>query len=550
MQVAEQPRQKTWLTAGAWLLLIGGLWATYRHVFAEMWIRWFPRWDHYQDTLYMRITGGESYYTHGPLVPIVSLLITILLIRHTSIPVRPRRALGATVLIGSLLVHLGGCLARVNFVSGFSLIGVLAGLILLLWGAAALRRLWFPLAMLLFMVPLPEVTISQVNFRLKMLAADSGVGLASLCGVIVERSGNQVFLEGDKQLVIANVCNGLRTLISLLAFGALYAYVCRLRGIWRIGLFALAIPVAVVSNSLRILSLIVVADIWDVETATGWYHDTSGVLIFVMAFLLMFGLEKLILGARAAIGRPAQILPLFDGALRKPQDEDQWARMIQAGGTRAGWVAAMLVLLSVAGVWWLGRAIPSMWHQKMAQQAIPATLEIAGRQWSGADLELDEETLTILETRDYLYRHYVSAGISPVYFTVIFSQDNRKGTHPPELCIGGRGDNLVSTKDVLVRDVSGRGSMTCRELISRLGRQQQYFLYVYKCGDTYTPSFWSQQFTILVNGLLSRNASGALIRVSTTVDTSLSAERQLPEARQRAMQFMAAAIPYLDKSLP
>jgi exosortase len=177
------------------------------------------------------------------------------------------------------------------------------GLILLLWGWTALRRLWFPVLFLAFMVPLPEVTIAQLNFRLKMLAADWGVALANGLGVLVERNGNQVFLEGGKTLVIANVCNGLRTLISLLAFGTLYAYVCRLRGLWRLGLLAMTIPVAVASNSLRIVSLILVADAWDVRTATGWYHDTSGMLVFVLAFALMFGLERLVLWARQAAGR-------------------------------------------------------------------------------------------------------------------------------------------------------------------------------------------------------------------------------------------------------
>ena len=76
------------------------------------------------------------------------------------------------------------------------------------------------------MVPLPEVSIAHLNFRLKMLAADWGVRLVNLTGILAERDGNRVFLEGDKSLVIANVCNGLRTLITVIAFGALYAYVC------------------------------------------------------------------------------------------------------------------------------------------------------------------------------------------------------------------------------------------------------------------------------------------------------------------------------------
>lgn len=526
------------------LLVAAGLSAAYANTFAEMWRRWFPSW-HYADLgLYDKIVGGESYYTHGPLVPLVSLLMAILLLRHTRVPLAPRPVTGLLVVAAGLLVHGAACFARVNFLSAFTLIGVLAGLVLALWGWRALRRLWFPLAFLAFMVPLPEVSIAQLNCRLKLWAADSGVTLANLLGVIVERSGNVVFLEGGKSLVIANVCNGLRTLISLLAFGALYAYVCKLRGLWRLLLFAASVPVAVVSNAVRITSLIVVADVWDTKTATGWYHDTSGILIYALAFGLMFGLERFILWARKAVGRPAEILPLFHGELRGPDDSRQWPTLACAIGGRTGWVAVVLVLVAAGGAWALNRAVPSVWNQHMAAQAMPATIELDGLQWHGRDLEMDENTLTILETRDYLYRRYTAAGAAPLDFCVVFSMDNRKGTHPPDICLEGGGQEIVDKRDVLVHGVEGRGDVACRAIVVQSGARREYFLYVYKCGNSYTPSFWGQQLTIFVNGLLARNASGALVRVSTPADGDLE------EAGRRSMTMLKAAIPYLDRALP
>jgi hypothetical protein len=94
----------------------------------------------------------------------------------------------------------------------------------------------------------------------------------------------------------------------------------------------MSVPVAIASNAVRILSLLVVADHWDVKTATGWYHDTSGLFIYPLAFLLMFGLERLVLWGRRAVGRPAEVRPLFDGARRDPDDEGQWPRLLDALG--------------------------------------------------------------------------------------------------------------------------------------------------------------------------------------------------------------------------
>lgn len=530
-------------TAVVWLVLLAGLAVAFGHNFAEMWKRWFPSWHRVGLSLYDRIVKGESYYTHSPLVPLVSLLAAVLLIRHTRIPVKPRPGVGLAVLISSLVVHLLGCLARVNFVSGFAFIGVLCGLVLVLWGATALRRLWFPIAFLVFMIPLPEVTIASLNFRLKMMAADWGVRLVDLLGVVAARSGNQVYLSGGKSLVIANVCNGLRTLISLLAFGALYTYVCRLRGLWRLGLFAMTIPVAVVSNSIRILSLILVVDAWDVATAVGWYHDFSGILIFVLAFLLMFGLERGILWLRRRAGRPAKVEPLFHGVLRSQEDEGQWSRLVTAAWARAGRSAAVVVALAAAGAWWFNLSVPSVWNQKIAAQAMPRELSLDGRAWRGYDMAMDEQTLDILETRDYLYRQYVSAAAGPVDFCVIFSQDNRKGTHPPDLCLEGSGLDIVAVRDVVLTGISGRGDVPCREIVVQGGAQRQYYIYTYKCGQSYTNSFWRQQMVIFANGLLHRNAAGALIRVSARLSGS---QDPAPVVKE----FLREAIPYLDRSMP
>jgi len=522
-----------------YLAISAGIIASFAHTFAEMWIRWFPSWQNTKLSLYDRIAEGESYYTHGPLIPLVSLIIVLLLVRHTKIVVKPRRGIGLAVLATSLLVHLMACLARVSFISGFAFIGVIAGMVLLLWGGMALRRLWFPIALLAFMVPLPEATIADINFRLKMFATNTGVFLAGAIGILAESSGNRVFLQGEKNLVVANVCNGLRTLISLLAFGALYAYVCRLRGWWRVLLFAMAIPVAIAANSLRILSLIVVADVWSAEVATGWYHDTSGILIFFVAFLMMFGVERLILWLRKLCGRPAQIVDLFHDARRGQEDEDQWQRMTAAFGGRAAWAGAVLMIVASAGAHYLNRSVPPV--RPPGSMVMPAEMAIEGKRLYGYRQELDERTLTILETRDYVYSRYVGAGVAPVDLCVVFSQDNRKGTHPPDLCLQGSGEGIVAKGDLVVDGVEGRGQVPCRELLVQSGAKGYYYLYTYKCGGTYTASFWRQQLSIFINGLLKRDASGALVRISTPVETNVG------DARRWSIQFMRQAIPQLEE---
>jgi len=524
--------------------LAAALGVAFGHNFAEMWLRWFPGWHRLGVSLYEQISKTESYYTHAPLVPVVSLLIIFLLIRYTSITMNPRRISGLLLLVGSMLLHLIASFARVNFMSGFAFIGVLAGLTLLLWGSMALRRLWFPIAFLFFMVPLPEISIAQLNFKLKILACDWGVAMANLIGVIAERSSNQVFLEGNKTLIIANVCNGLRTLISVMAFGALYAYVCRLKSLWRIFLFAMSIPIAVVSNALRIVSLILVADIWSVKAATGWFHDFSGLMILVMSFLLLFGLERIVLGLHALLGRPVPVTALFHHLRRRPSERNQGKLLFGAIRSGNGLVSVIMVILTAGGAWWLNRSIPPVYTEDILKNALPAKVNIDGDEWVSYVLDFDAETLVVLETEAAILRRYVCTSDNVVDFCLVFSKDNRKGTHPPDLCLEGGGLNIIAKNRILIAGIPGWKKLSCRELVTRSGTTQTYYLYTYKCGHSYTDSFWRQQAMIFLNGLLNRNASGALIRVSTTVDTGVD------DARNKVIKFLRMGIPYLDRTLP
>jgi EpsI family protein len=257
----------------------------------------------------------------------------------------------------------------------------------------------------------------------------------------------------------------------------------------------------------------------------------------------MFGIERFVLWARSAVGRPATVSPLVSDLRRGREDDQQTAQFFQAMGSRRGWVAATLVLASAAGAIWLNRSIPQFWNEKTAKAALPASLEVAGKVMHSYDIPIDQQTKDILETGDCLNRVYVAPGSPEITLCIIFSRDNRKGTHPPDLCLSGSGDGIVAKADVTVSDVTGRPSVLCRELLVQSGSRQYYYLYTYKCGDKYTNSFWKQQFTIFLNGLLNRDSSGALIRVSTNVGTTVE------EARSRSMRLLATAIPHLDRNL-
>ena len=528
-------------TFAAWLAVGLGLAAMFTHISYKMWYGWFPAWGQVNLDLYHRLTDGESYYTHGPLILLVSGGMLVFLLRRCEIEPRPRRLWGSLAAAFCILVYLLGCVVDSNVIRGGAWIGLVASIVLLAWGTNGLRRLWFPIAFLWFMLPMPTWFISDVNLALKLMATTKAVWLANFVGIPTEHLGAQIMLEGDKTLVVSDVCSGLRSLISLLAFGALYAYVCRLRGLWRVGLFLASIPVALTANCLRIASIVVVAHFWSVDFAAKTYHDRSGIVVFILSFLMLYGLESLVLTAYRWAGRPIQprslLADLHVGAANH-------ARALFGSGAGAGalWVLATLCLLAGGASWYLERP-KSMWDERTATVALPVQIEVGGRTLTGSSIELDEHTLTLLGTRDYLYRRYSAAGRS-VDICIVFSKGAASSTHPPELCLTAGGANVYWSGETALDGLADLAAVPCRELAVRDSDSADcYYIYTYKYGDSYTVRFGKQQVLLFFKNRLLGKASGALIRVSTPIDSGRD------EARRQAMEFMRAAMPYLDRSL-
>ena len=176
---------------------------------------------------------------------------------------------------------------------GFALILVLMGIVWQIFGSRVFLRAAFPLTFLLFMIPTFPFLMNVVSFRLKLLAATGAVAIAQVVGVAVQREGVNLLLP-DGVLAVENACSGLRSLIALLALGALFAYLSH-GSVWRRGLLLLlALPIAVLANLLRISGLCIFAGLTSVERAAGAFHEIGGYVLFAIAFLLLAGCKRVL----------------------------------------------------------------------------------------------------------------------------------------------------------------------------------------------------------------------------------------------------------------
>jgi exosortase len=190
------------------------------------------------------------------------------------------------LLLPAAILQIVGLRGNVAMIQGLSLILAVSGIVLHLYGSRVLLKVAFPLAFLLFMIPTLPWFIDVVSFELKLLAARGAVGVAHVVGVPVVREGvNLHFTDGV--LAVENACSGLRSLMALLALGALFAYLAT-GPVWsRILLFLLALPIAVIANLMRVSGLCVYAGMAGVDKAAGVFHDIGGYVLFALAFVLL-----------------------------------------------------------------------------------------------------------------------------------------------------------------------------------------------------------------------------------------------------------------------
>lgn len=237
----------------------------------------------------------QEAYGHGP---IVAAIVLWLLLRTERPPLaRPSVVAHAAGWLGLLIgigLYVVGRVVSVPFLEVSGLIPVAAGLLLIAGGAPALRAHWFTLLFLLFLVPLPDFVLEAVTGSLKNKVSYLTEFLLHHAGYPIARSG-VVLSVGQYQLLVADACSGLNSLFALTAMGLLYLHLMRYQSVVRNAVLLLAIvPIAIVSNLLRVIALVLLTFHAGDDAGQGFMHGFAGMFLFVVALLMLFGLDRVL----------------------------------------------------------------------------------------------------------------------------------------------------------------------------------------------------------------------------------------------------------------
>ncbi|MGH9968278.1 MAG: exosortase [Pyrinomonadaceae bacterium] len=256
----------------------------------------------------------DENYSHGLLIPIIiAYILWSQRDRLVREPARPATFWGSAAVLLALLALWAGTAGAELFLQRISLVLILAGTIVYFWGFRRLRLLLVPLALLMLAIPIPAIIFNKVAFPLQLFASRCAVWSMNLFDIPVLRQGNVIELlplgaRETKKLEVVEACSGIRSLMTLVTLAVVFAYFTHPRpeppggnqpnrlqwlrsyGFWRSAiLISSAVPIAIFTNALRVSGTGVLAHYYGTEVADGFFHSFSGWVIYIVAFLMLFG---------------------------------------------------------------------------------------------------------------------------------------------------------------------------------------------------------------------------------------------------------------------
>lgn len=233
----------------------------------------------------------DPNYSHGFLVPPIALFLIWKKRNQLKAIEKEKSHSGFIIFLVGLFIYIMGT-AGVEYSSvRFSLVTVIFGLVLYFFGKEFMKQIWFGIIFLLFMIPIPYVIYYALAFPMQMLSTKVSVFALHLVGVPALREGNIIYLPGDYALEVAEACSGLRSLVSLLALGALLAYLLQKSKIKQVILFLSTVPIAIVANFFRVFVTAVGAYAISIKLAENFLHEVSGIFVFLVSTFLLLGVS-------------------------------------------------------------------------------------------------------------------------------------------------------------------------------------------------------------------------------------------------------------------
>ena len=257
---------------------------------------------------------SDENYSHGLLIPfIIGYIIWTQREKLARVPENSSVLWGGAAILFALFALWAGVAGAELYTQRLSLLLLLGGITVYFWGFRLLQLLLVPFGLLFLAFPIPAIIFNKIAFPLQLFASRCAVWSMSVLGIPVLRQGNIIELKplnsfDTKKLEVVEACSGIRSLMTLVTLAVVFAYFTHtpdkndpssgsrfgwLRSYWfwrSVIIVVSAVPIAILTNAFRVSGTGVLAHYYGTAIADGFFHSFSGWAIYIVAFILLFGI--------------------------------------------------------------------------------------------------------------------------------------------------------------------------------------------------------------------------------------------------------------------
>lgn len=460
---------------------------------------------------------SDENYSHGLLVPFV-----IGFILWKEWPVIKNAAvekgavfLGFATCTVAILLLFAGTLGAELFTTRISLVLMLAGIVVYLFGAKILRLFAVPFALLLLAIPIPQIVFNRIAFPLQIWASQMAVWGIRLFEVPTLRNGNVIDIlpSGSTQTIsleVVEACSGIRSLMTLVTLALILAYFTRAKNEIELSasdllraslLMIVAVPIAVLTNAARVTSTGVLTHHYGKQATDGLWHEASGWLVYVAALGLLLAANYIL---QKLFG--TKTTKLSDADFRIPNSTFHISRALP--------LITVLVLSGLFINWFAARSETQINRRPLAE--VPAIL--GDWRQKGSEITFDESVESILRATDYTMREYTlpTGRIANLYVGYYASQRSGATYHSPQNCLPGAGWVMKDPQLITITTSDGRTFEANRYTVQN-GIYNEVMIYWYQGRGRTERSEYRDKINTVFDSITRSRSDGAIVRVMTSV---------------------------------
>lgn len=439
----------------------------------------------------------------------------------------------------SIFLMIAGELGSMETLLFIGVWGSIVGIMFILYGLR-LRRLLFPLLILAFMVPLPPFVSQMLTFKLKMAASTLSVLMFRLAGVSVLQEGNIIDL-GIIQLQMVDACSGLRYFVPLVLMSLLLGYFFCRRFWQKAVLLVIVLPLSIAVNALRVFVTGMLHVQGHSALAENFFHDLSGLVIFLLAGTILFGFAMAMRGLRTGgireeVEAQSSKVKAQRGELQgEGSREDKKIRILDDKKDKVEEssklqtlkrpvliTVALCLLFAVSG--YALQKLPSAANlpARKSFESFPMTIG----DWNAERHYLSREILDSLWADDYVSATYFNQNLpNTINLLIPFYeyQGTRHTAHAPQSCMLGSGWTMTGFREHAVRTGSGT-DLTLMTIQWEKGDMRILGSYFFFQRGRVITSPWLNKYWLIVDAFTRRRTDGALVRAEMTLAYGQSLE--------------------------